>query len=53
MPGDSVRSVYAVSVCSGIIMQQKKLNAWCWYFVTLTKVTHNSTSLQVESKKTT
>ena len=45
MHSDSVRSVYAcVSVCSG-------KNAWCRYFVTFTKVTRNSTSLQVERKK--
>ena len=43
---DSARSVYAVSVCSGIIMQQK--NNKSPGVGTFTKVTCNSTSLQVE-----
>ena len=46
--GDSARSVYAVSVCSGIIMQQKIINRPVPVLRTFTKVTRNSTSLQVE-----
>ena len=46
--GITARSVYAISVCSGIIMQWKKLNARCRYFVTFTKVICNSISLQIE-----